>query len=323
MTGTKTLPSPPQLDRAKFRHPDVTARGEARAHVKLRGLQTLWFNTGTLCNLTCTHCYIESSPTNDRLEFLSIDEFVTFLDEAEALGEPLREIGFTGGEPFLNPAILPMLTHALGRGYRTLVLTNGMRPMRKQAEPLSALRKKFEDQLTVRVSLDHYAQSLFETERGAGTWAPTMDGLRWLSANGFQVHVAGRSLWREAEPALRAGFAKLFAAEGIGVNAHDPAELVIFPEMDGTLDIAEITTACWGLLDVDPGTVMCATSRMVVKHKGAERPSVAACTLLPSDPEFTVGNSLAEARREVSLNHPFCAEFCVLGGGSCSPPDSP
>ena len=47
------------LDPAKFRDPFVTAKGEARAQVALRSLDTLWFNTGTLCNLTCRNCYIE------------------------------------------------------------------------------------------------------------------------------------------------------------------------------------------------------------------------------------------------------------------------
>jgi sulfatase maturation enzyme AslB (radical SAM superfamily) len=53
------------LDPAKFRDPGLTAKGETRATVALRDLETLWFNTGTLCNLTCRHCYIESSPRND------------------------------------------------------------------------------------------------------------------------------------------------------------------------------------------------------------------------------------------------------------------
>jgi sulfatase maturation enzyme AslB (radical SAM superfamily) len=57
----------PRLDPSKFQDPFVTAQGEKRAHVVLKALQTLWFNTGTLCNLTCQHCYIESSPKSNRL----------------------------------------------------------------------------------------------------------------------------------------------------------------------------------------------------------------------------------------------------------------
>jgi len=64
---------------------------------------------------------------------------------------------------------------------------------------------------------------------------------------------------------------------------------------------------------------MCAGSRMVVKFKGAAGPTVIACTLLPYDPRFDLGPSLAGALGPVPLNHPHCAKFCVLGGGACSP----
>jgi hypothetical protein len=57
---------------------------------------------------------------------------------------------------------------------------------------------------------------------------------------------------------------------------------------------------------------------MVVKRKGAARPVVVACTLIPYDDEFALGETLAEASRTVMLNHPHCARFCVLGGASCS-----
>jgi len=101
-------------------------------------------------------------------------------------------------------------------------------------------------------------------------------------------------------------------------SRDDPAQLVLFPEMDATQDVPEITEACWGLLDVNPAAMMCATSRMVVKRKGADHPVVLACTLLPYSPEFELGKTLADAERDVHLNHPHCAKFCVLGGASCS-----
>jgi hypothetical protein len=64
--------------------------------------------------------------------------------------------------------------------------------------------------------------------------------------------------------------------------------------------------------------MMCASSRMVVKRKGAERPDVVACTLLPYAADFSLGETLTGAAAKVLLNHPHCARFCVLGGASCS-----
>jgi hypothetical protein len=88
--------------------------------------------------------------------------------------------------------------------------------------------------------------------------------------------------------------------------------------MDAAADVPEISTACWGILGVRPEAMMCASSRMVVKRRGAPRPVVAACTLLPYDDQFALGATLAEASGRVQLNHPHCARFCVLGGASCS-----
>ena len=130
--------------------------------------------------------------------------------------------------------------------------------------------------------------------------------------------VAGRMIRAESEDAARAGFAALFARHGFKIDAWNPGETVLFPEMDETADVPEITTACWDILGKKPGDVMCASSRMVVKRKGAERPAVVACTLLPYDERFEMGETLANAAADVPLNHPHCAKFCVLGGGACS-----
>ncbi|MGH6719293.1 MAG: radical SAM protein [Alphaproteobacteria bacterium] len=306
------------LDPAKFRDPLVTAKGERRASVGLKALTTLWFNTGTLCNLTCANCYIESSPRNDRLAYLDVAEVASYLDEVAALGWPTRQIGFTGGEPFMNPAIMAMIETALTRGFEVLVLTNALRPMMKLAPPLTVLKDRFGARLVLRVSLDHYTRARHETERGRRTWAPTLTGLRWLAANGFAVRVAGRTQSGETEDELRAGYARLFAALGLAIDAQDPVRLVLFPEMDARRDVPEITEACWSLLGRSPDDVMCATSRMVVRRKGAPHATVLPCTLLAYDPRFELGRRLADARGPVPLNHPHCARFCVLGGASCS-----
>lgn len=306
------------LDPRKFQDPFLTAKGERRARVELGALRTLWINTGTLCNLTCRSCYIESSPRNDRLAYISAGEVERYLDEIARDRLPTEEIGFTGGEPFMNPDIVPMLEMVLGRGFRALVLTNAMRPMRKLERPLLSLRERYGDRLVIRVSLDHYTAARHEAERGRRSWLPTIEGLRWLARNGFAVNVAGRTCWGEAEADARRGYARLFEELGVHLDAADPVALVLFPEMDVHADVPEITVDCWGILGVSPESVMCATSRMVIKRKGTARPTVVACTLVPYDPRFEMGETLAEAAGPVSLNHPHCARFCVLGGGSCS-----
>lgn len=306
------------LDPAKFRDPAVTATGEPRAQVALSALDTLWLNTGTLCNLACKTCYIESSPRNDALIYLTAAEATRFFDEIATSGTHVREIGFTGGEPFLNPELPAMLSDALERGHEALVLTNAMTPMRHRRAELLALRARHGRRLTVRVSLDHHTRAGHEGERGPRSWEPALAGLEWLSDEGLSIAVAGRHLGAEPDEAARAGYAALFAQRGIAIDAADPARLVLFPEMDEAADVPEITTACWGLLGVQPTSVMCSTSRMVVHRKGEPRARVVACTLLPYAAGFDLGETLADAARPVALNHPHCARFCVLGGASCS-----
>jgi MoaA/NifB/PqqE/SkfB family radical SAM enzyme len=308
----------PRLNPAKFRDPITTAAGEARARVALRALDTLWFNTGTLCNLTCANCYIESSPRNDRLDWLGVGDVRDYLDEIARDHLPTRLIGFTGGEPFMNRDIIAMLDLVLSRGLNALVLTNAMKPMRKLRPALLDLRDRYPSQLSIRVSLDHYTPAVHEAERGRRSWAPTIDGLVWLANNGFALDVAGRRFTAETEPELRAGYARLFAGLGVAIDAHDPVRLMLFPEMDPGRDVPEITTACWGILHKSPDDVMCASARMVVRRKDAEAPAVLACTLIPYDLRFELGRTLKEASGAIALNHPYCASFCVLGGASCS-----
>ena len=304
----------------KFADPQLTAKGEARATVALSDPQTLWFNTGTLCNIECANCYILSSPTNDALVYITAEEVRSYLDQLETRKWNVREIAFTGGEPFMNPQMIEMTEAALERGYEVLILTNAMLPMMRKSMRAGLLRLQaaYPTKLTLRISVDHYRADLHDAERGEGAFDKTLTGMKWLSENGFRMAVAGRSVFGDSDVDSRAGYADFFAEHGFNIDAQDPAVTVLFPEMDESVEVPEITTACWGILDKSPDAVMCASSRMVVKRRDAEKPAVLACTLLPYAPEFELGETLEEAERDVSLNHPHCAKFCVLGGASCS-----
>ena len=314
---------------AKFTEPDLTATGARRARVSLSALRTLWINTGSLCNIACRNCYIESSPENDRLAYITRAEVAEYLDEIARECLPVTEIGFTGGEPFMNPDVLGMLKDTLERGFSALVLTNAMQPMLRPhiRDGLVSLRDTHGHRLSLRVSLDHYSKALHEEERGPNSFDKTLEGIDWLAGERFSVALAGRTCWGETEEAARTGYAALIAERGWPLDADDAASLILFPEMDERADVPEITESCWGILGKSPDDVMCATSRMVVKRRGADAPVVLPCTLLPYDPAFEMGASLAEAalanggmfdHGAVKLCHPHCAKFCVLGGGACS-----
>jgi uncharacterized radical SAM superfamily Fe-S cluster-containing enzyme len=310
----RVLP-PPQ---PRFADRTRTVFGEPHAHVALERLTTLWFNTGTLCNIACAGCYIESSPRNDRLLYLSRSAFDGFLDEAKVAHPELEEIGFTGGEPFMNPDVPGMIETALANGFRVLVLTNAMRPMQQHQGVLMRLHARFGRRLALRVSLDHHIMREHERIRGVGTFASAITGLTWLVRHGFAVTVAARFTGEESDPDFRAGFAELFRTIGVALDAWDPGNLVLFPELTESALPPEVGETCWQALSSRGRSVMCSTSRMVVHRKGEPSPRVVACTLHPYAPDFDLGGTLAEARKVVTLNHPHCARFCAFGQASCS-----
>ncbi|MEM7520442.1 MAG: radical SAM protein [Pseudomonadota bacterium] len=304
----------------KFQDPVTTAKGEPRATVPLSDPQTLWFNTGTLCNIECVNCYILSSPSNDALVYLNADEVRDYLDQLEERQWGVREIGFTGGEPFMNPQMVAMAEVSLARGYEVLILTNAMRPMMRKSVQAGLLRLNaaYPGKMTFRISLDHYRADLHDAERGKGAFERALEGMEWLRDNGFSMAVAGRSVFGDNEEDSRAGYAAFYLKHHFNIDAYNPAVTVLFPEMDERIEVPEITTACWDILGKSKSDVMCASSRMVVKRKGADKPSVLACTLLAYEAEFELGSTLEEAEKDVALNHAHCAKFCVLGGASCS-----
>jgi len=294
-----------------------TSKGEERAYVEFQEWKNLWFNTGTLCNLECSNCYIESSPKNDELSYITLQDVSPYLKEIKEKKWEIDTIGFTGGEPFLNPNIIQILSNVLENGFNALVLTNAFNVIKRWEKPLLELKDQFKDKLRLRVSLDHYTKEIHEKERGIDTFEKTLKTMKWLFENHFSLSVAGRSLLNEDQIKATEGYQNLLRDKGINIEL-DSDKLVVFPEMKTEKDVPEITTACWGILSKRPEDQMCASERMVVKKKGQENAVVQPCTLLAYDKKFEMGNTLTESMQKVYLNHRFCAEFCVLGGASCS-----
>jgi hypothetical protein len=200
---------------------------------------------------------------------------------------------------------------SLSRDLAALVLTNAMRPMAKCRPALLRLRDRYgERQFAYRSTLRAPCPRVGTRQNAAGS-RPS-PGIIWLARNGFSLHVASRRLSGESEAAIRSGFAGLFAKFGVAIHADDPAALMIFPEMDMSADVLEITEACWSILGESPESIMCANSRMIVKRKGAARPAVEACTLLPYDPRFlnAAGSWPRQTARCRSITHTAPSSAC-------------
>lgn len=302
----------------KFTDKKKTAKGEDRAFVELDSLETLWFNTGTRCNLECVNCYIESSPYNDELVYISTSEVESYLNEIASLKLSTQQIAFTGGEPFLNPDMLPIMELCLQRGFHVLVLTNAYRAIDKHIVKLDTLNKAYPEKITLRVSLDHHSKEIHEEQRGPKTFDRTLRTMRTLAGHGFDVAIAGRSLAGEGQIKALQNYQRTLNNYNIEVDVSNGENIVIFPEMSTENNVPEITTGCWDILNVKPQQQMCASERMIIKRKGSDHPVVMPCTLIAYDDQFELGETLTESFKKVYLNHPYCAQFCVLGGASCS-----
>jgi radical SAM protein with 4Fe4S-binding SPASM domain len=90
----------------------------------LTGLDFLWLEITRKCNLRCTHCYAESSPSLPLLGSMRYEEWRDVLTEGYSLG--CKSMQFIGGEPTLYPKLLQLISHARTIGYEFIeIFTNG------------------------------------------------------------------------------------------------------------------------------------------------------------------------------------------------------
>lgn len=220
----------------------------------------------------------------------------------------------------MNPDIIKILKLCLSEEFNVLVLSNAMAPMMREKikSDLIKLNEQYGDQIVIRVSLDHWDYVKHDAERGLGTFEKTIEGMRWLKEHNIKMAIAGRSEFSDNEQTARMAYEELFRLHNFKIDAFNPSETVLFPELEEHAETPEITESCWNILNKSPNDLMCSNSRMVVKRKGSNLPSVVACTLLPYDLEFDLGTELKNSSKDVPLNHVHCSKFCVLGGASCS-----
>jgi MoaA/NifB/PqqE/SkfB family radical SAM enzyme len=283
-------------------HPDVP----------LVALDTLWFQVaGTICNIACTHCFISCSPKNHAHEMLSLAEVQERLAEARQLG--VREYYFTGGEPFMNRDMLPILEATLQQGPAT-VLTNGMLLRAEVCRRLRELFDASEYSLDIRVSLDGFDAESHDAIRGPGVWERVMIGLRNLADAGLNpVITVTTAADGVATAEGRTRFLKLIRGFGF---AHP--RLKVLPLF--RIGAEETRTRAyeeWERLDADAlthdeaGVLQCSSCRMVTS-KG-----VYVCPILIEEPEARMGDTLADTLRPFPLKYGAC-HTCWVDGVTCT-----
>ena len=280
-------------------------------HVPLLALDTLWFQVaGTVCNIACTHCFISCSPKNHSHEMLTLSDVETRLAEGRALG--VREYYFTGGEPFMNRDLLPMLEATLKQGPAS-VLTNGMLLRKEVCHRLRELADQSEYSLDIRVSLDGFDRQTHDAIRGAGVWDRVMIGLRNLAdadinpvitvteaADGVRTDEGRKRFlelirsWGFQKPRLKTLPLFRIGAEEKRTRAYQDWERL-------TSDY---------LSDRDAEVLQCSSCRMITS-KG-----VYVCPILIETAEARMGDTIAETLRPFPLRYGAC-HTCWVEGVSC------
>jgi molybdenum cofactor biosynthesis enzyme MoaA len=280
--------------------------------VELSHLDHLWFQvSGTLCNLTCHHCFISCSPKNDSFGYLSLDEVKRRLEESVALG--VKEYYFTGGEPFLNRDIVPILVETLCYGPAT-VLTNGTVLKDEWLEQLRAAEQASLYSLELRVSIDGFSPETNDPIRGEGTFVRAVEGVQKLVEFGFLPIITATRTWPDADQQQVVG---QFVAT-LKLAGYERPRLKILPPLQigaeaertqGYRDSERITRRM--MKGFDASQLVCEHSRVVTDR------GVYVCPILLESPDANLGDSLEEAGKPFPLTHGACYT-CYQYGAICS-----
>lgn len=156
----------------------------ALAQFGLAAPETLTLSLLERCNLRCSHCWHESSP--------SVKNPVVIRESARQVTEDFAALGgrairFTGGEPLLHPDWLDLLSCAGAAGLKVILQTNGMLFADADIANLQALNVS---DLQLEISLDGATAEIHDRVRGQGAFKATLEGLDRLAAGGFSRHVS-------------------------------------------------------------------------------------------------------------------------------------
>ena len=292
-----------------------TRDGSPRGYIDADRLKELWIHTGTACNLACPFCLEGSHPGDGRIPGMKLSDVKPFIHEAMDIG--VEQFSFTGGEPFVIRDFVNILDYA-SQHRACFVLTNATDPLLKRTHQLLPLLNN-PYPIHFRVSLDYPDAARHDVDRGEGSFAKALEGIRWLHEQGFKVSIARQTDENEVVAEVEASFRAIFREWGIPENLA----FTSFPDLgvpgseDGSPEITENCMEKYPTREAR-SHFMCTYTRMLVK-KG-DRVRVYACTLVDDDPEYDLGGTLKESMDErIMLRHHRCFS-CYRFGASCSAP---
>lgn len=151
--------------------------------------ERVWLYSNYHCNLACSYCLTESSPSVRRRE-LSAEHMIELARQAAELG--FASLGVTGGEPFLVSDMASTLAR-LGSILPTIALTNGTLFTGARLRATEVLAG---GDVALQISLDSADPDVNDEARGPHNFAKVVAAVPALVARGVTVRIAttGESL---------------------------------------------------------------------------------------------------------------------------------
>ncbi|MFQ5580628.1 MAG: methyltransferase domain-containing protein [Nitrospiria bacterium] len=162
-------------------HPFHRAPYPGRSEVlQLDHLTDLWLHVTNACNLSCSHCLVDSSPSG--LPGEGTEFWYKTIDQGRALG--VNRFYITGGEPFLRDDIFDLIDRILAPETQTelIILTNGMLFRGKKLKRLAGYDP---NRLKLQISLDGPTAGINDPIRGKGTFDAAVRGIKEAIGLGF------------------------------------------------------------------------------------------------------------------------------------------
>jgi len=279
----------------------------APAHIELERLSALWFQvTGFLCNLECTHCLVNSSPRNTSMLLLDRATVQAYLQEADSMG--VKEVYFTGGEPFLHPDMLTLLADALAVA-PTTVLTNGTLITPAIVETLRDLSRASRYSLEIRVSMDHPDEAENDRLRGPQSHARALRTVLRLQEAGLLPIVTATDYLQNGGISLFDDFVAMLKREGVQKPRIKMLPVFHVGKLEGPEFGGSVSQAM--MAGMDPLLLQCAKSRVITAE------GVYACPILVGKKEGFLGRGSLRSASGVDLAHHAC-RTCYETGMSCA-----
>ena len=167
------------------------------------------------CQCSCVHCSAETyreqgfaEPSTAQIEHI-IDELV---------GTRAYKIYFFGGEPLLREDLFHLVDHARGRGFQTMLDTNGFLLNRETVGRLahSGLTE-------IGVSIDSADPARHDAFRGVeGIFSRAVEGLRLCAEQGLSTYISTYATSRSLEDGDMAAIVALARSLGVKVRILSP-----------------------------------------------------------------------------------------------------